>query len=152
MYKSQEEESQDKETESSLISILNLQLKEVCNSKRLLHCSYLPSPHQAQDHNQLVEAELLQLRTQACQLYQSSSQNKGFVQLEELVTDNEAKLEKETKLKKEETVEKNALEEKLDTSYREIRKYQDTLQQSQEQLEVAQGMIEDTQVCQHCSL
>ena len=68
------------------------------------------------------------------------------------MTDNEAKLEKEMKLKKEETVEKNALEEKLDTSYREIRKYQDTLQQSQEQLEVAQGMIEDTQVCQHCSL
>ena len=68
------------------------------------------------------------------------------------MTDNEAKLEKAKKLKKEETVEKNALEEKLDTSYREIRKYQDTLQQSQEQLEVAQGLIEDTQVCQHCSL
>ena len=135
-----------------MIYILNLQLKEVCNSKTLLHCSCLPSPHQAQDHNQLVEAELLQLRTQACQLYLSSSLNKGFVQLEELVTENEAKLEKETKLKKEETVEKNALEEKLDTSYREIRKYQDTLQQSQEQLEVAQGMIEDTQVCHHCSL
>ena len=44
-------------------------------------------------------------------------------------------------------VEKLKLEEKLETSYREIRKYQDTLQQSQEQLEGAQEMIEDSQVC-----
>ena len=43
--------------------------------------------------------------------------------------------------------EKLTLEEKLETSCREIRKYQDTLQQSQEQLEGAQEMIEDCQVC-----
>ena len=72
--------------------------------------------------------------------------------MKELLREQEAKLETERKLRQVETVEKNALEEKLDTSYREIRKYQDTLQQSQEQLEVAQGMIEDTQVCHHCSL
>ena len=72
--------------------------------------------------------------------------------MKEILREQEAKMETERELRQVETVEKNALEEKLDTSYREIRKYQDTLQQSQEQLEVAQGMIEDTQVCQHCSL
>ena len=44
------------------------------------------------------------------------------------------------------TLEKMRLEEKLDLSYKEIRKYQDTLQQAQEQLEGAQGMIEESQV------
>lgn len=56
------------------------------------------------------------------------------------------RLEKELELKMAANVEKLILEEKLETSYREIRKYQDTLQQSQEQLEGAQEMIEDSQV------
>ena len=46
-----------------------------------------------------------------------------------------------------ETEEREAMEDKLETSYREIRKYQDTLQQSQEQMESAQTMIEESQVC-----
>ena len=46
-----------------------------------------------------------------------------------------------------ETEEREAMEDKLEASYREIRKYQDTLQQSQEQMESAQTMIEESQVC-----
>ena len=67
--------------------------------------------------------------------------------MKEILRQQEAKMETERELRQAETVEKNALEERLETSYSEIKKYQDTLQQSQEQLEVAQGMIEDTQVC-----
>ena len=64
------------------------------------------------------------------------------MQLEEFKKEQEAKLE----LKMAESVKRMAVEEKLETSYREMRKYQDTLQQSQEQLEGTQGMIEDSQV------
>ena len=61
--------------------------------------------------------------------------------------EQEAKLEKEVELRMAESVKRLEAEEKLETSYREMRKYQDTLQQSQEQLEGTQGMIEDSQVC-----
>ena len=66
------------------------------------------------------------------------------MQLEEFKEEQEGKLEKEVALKMAETVKRMAIEEKLETSYREIRIYHDTLQQSQEQLEGTQGMIEDS--------
>ena len=74
------------------------------------------------------------------------------MQLEEFKKEQEGKLEKEVALKMAETVKRMAIEEKLETSYREMRKYQDTLQQSQEQLEGTQGMIEDSQVCEQSRL
>lgn len=74
------------------------------------------------------------------------------MQLEEFKEEQEGKLEKEVALKMAETVKRMAVEEKLETSYREMRKYQDTLQQSQEQLEGTQGMIEDSQVCEQSRL
>ena len=74
------------------------------------------------------------------------------MQLEEFKEEQEGKLEKEVALKMAETVKRMAVEEKLETSYREMRKYQDTLQQSQEQLEGTQGMIEDSQVCEQSTL
>ena len=74
------------------------------------------------------------------------------MQLEEFKKEQEGKLEKEVALKMAETVKRMAVEEKLETSYREMRKYQDTLQQSQEQLEGTQGMIEDSQVCEQYRL
>ena len=74
------------------------------------------------------------------------------MQLEEFKKEQEGKLEKEVALKMAETVKRMAVEEKLETSYREMRKYQDTLQQSQEQLEGTQGMIEDSQVCEQSRL
>ena len=72
--------------------------------------------------------------------------------MEEYKKEQECKLEKEVALKMAETVKRMAVEEKLETSYREMRKYQDTLQQSQEQLEGTQGMIEDSQVCEQSRL
>ena len=74
------------------------------------------------------------------------------MQLEEFKKEQEGKLEKEVALKMAETVKRMAVEEKLEISYREMRKYQDTLQQSQEQLEGTQGMIEDSQVCEQSRL
>ena len=74
------------------------------------------------------------------------------MQLEEFKEEQEGKLEKEVALKMAETVKRMAVEEKLEISYREMRKYQDTLQQSQEQLEGTQGMIEDSQVCEQSRL
>ena len=74
------------------------------------------------------------------------------MQLEEFKKEQEGKLEKEVALNMAETVKRMAVEEKLETSYREMRKYQDTLQQSQEQLEGTQGMIEDSQVCEQSRL
>ena len=74
------------------------------------------------------------------------------MQLEEFKKEQEGKLEKEVALKMAETVKRMAVEEKLETSYREMRKYQDTLQQSQEQLQGTQGMIEDSQVCEQSRL
>ena len=74
------------------------------------------------------------------------------MQLEEFKEEQEGKLEKEVALKMAETVKRMAVEEKLETSYREMRKYQDTLQQLQEQLEGTQGMIEDSQVCEQSRL
>ena len=67
-------------------------------------------------------------------------------QLGEFSKEQEIKLERELEQKMAATLEKMRLEEKLDLSYKEIRKYQDTLQQAQEQLEGAQGMIEESQV------
>ena len=72
--------------------------------------------------------------------------------MEEFKTEEEKKLEREVELKMAESVKRMAVEEKLETSYREMRKYQDTLQQSQEQLEGTQGMIEDSQVCEQSRL
>ena len=74
------------------------------------------------------------------------------MQLEEFKEEQEGKLEKEVALKMAETVKRMAVEEKLEISYREMRKYQDTLQQLQEQLEGTQGMIEDSQVCEQSRL
>ena len=89
---------------------------------------------------------MMQLRNQVCQSYKIKITHL-FVQIEDLSKEKENRLEKELELKMAANVEKLILEEKLETSYREIRKYQDTLQQSQEQLEGAQEMIEDSQVC-----
>ena len=72
--------------------------------------------------------------------------------MEEFKTEEEKKSEREVELKMAESVKRMAVEEKLETSYREMRKYQDTLQQSQEQLEGTQGMIEDSQVCEQSRL
>lgn len=45
-----------------------------------------------------------------------------------------------------ETTEKAAMEERLETSYRQIRDYQDTLYQSQEQIDGAQAIIDSSEV------
>ena len=45
-----------------------------------------------------------------------------------------------------ETAEKAAMEEKLETSYRQIRDYQETLYQSQEQIDGAQAIIDSSEV------
>jgi hypothetical protein len=45
-----------------------------------------------------------------------------------------------------ETAEKAAMEERLETSYRQIRDYQDTLYQSQEQIDGAQAIIDSSEV------
>ena len=74
------------------------------------------------------------------------------MQLEECKKEQKGKLDKEVELKMAETAKRIVIEEKLETSYREMRKYQDTLQQSQEQLEGTQGMIEDSQVCEQSRL
>ena len=44
------------------------------------------------------------------------------------------------------TAERAAMEEKLETSYRQIREYQDTLFQSQEQMDGARAFIESSEV------
>jgi len=85
---------------------------------------------EAKDHNQQIEDEMKLLRSK----------------LEEFSKERDAKLERDLEKKMEENAEKTALEDKLETSYKEIRKYQDTLQQSQEHLESAQSMIEESQI------
>jgi len=44
------------------------------------------------------------------------------------------------------TAERQAMEERLETSYRQIREYQDTLCQSQEQMDGARAFIESSEV------
>ena len=91
---------------------------------------------------------MMQMRKHVCQPSKTKI-TQHFVQIEDLSKEQESRLEKELELQMAANVEKLILEEKLETSYREIRKYQDTLQQSQEQLEGAQEMIEDSQVCNY---
>ena len=79
----------------------------------------------------------------------SSAVHKLFNQLktqwELLAKEREEKLQSELQQRMIEATERLDLEEKVENSWREIKKYQDTLQQSQEQLYSAQQMIEESQ-------
>ena len=137
---------QEESSESSLVSILKLQLKEVCIKKCIIKifCFYpLVSRPQSTNGERYDAIE----KSSMSILWIKNDQD--FAQIEDLSKEQENSLEKDLELKMAANVEKLKLEEKLETSYREIRKYQDTLQQSQEQLEGAQEMIEDSQVCNY---
>ena len=84
---------------------------------------------EAQAHNQIIQEEMMSLKSQ----------------WELLAQEREDKLQSELELRLEEATERLDLEEKVDAGWREIRRYQDTLQHSQEQLQAAQQMIEEAQ-------
>ena len=84
---------------------------------------------EAQDHNQTIEGEMIRLKSQ----------------WELLAKEREEKLQSELHQRLIEATERLELEEKVESSFKEIKKYQDTLQQSQEQLQNAQQMIEESQ-------
>ena len=84
---------------------------------------------EAQDHNQTIEGEMIKLKSQ----------------WELLAREREEKLQSELHQRLIEATERLELEEKVESSFKEIKKYQDTLQQSQEQLQNAQQMIEESQ-------
>ena len=54
--------------------------------------------------------------------------------------------EKNSLLEQLDTAERVAMEERLESSYRQIREYQDTLYQSQEQMDGARAFIESSEV------
>ena len=82
---------------------------------------------EAQAHNQMIQEEMMRLKSH----------------WELLAQEREDKLQTELELRLEEAAERVELEEKVEAGWREIKRYQDTLQQSQEQLEAAQQMIEE---------
>lgn len=79
---------------------------------------------EAQYKNLLIQAEMMELRTRLGEV----PEGERGVMLERL-----------------ETAEKAAMEEKLETSYRQIRDYQETLYQSQEQIDGAQAIIDSSE-------
>ena len=83
---------------------------------------------EARAHNEIIQAEMVSLKAQ----------------WEALAGEREDKLEAELALRLEEAAERLELEEKVEAGWQEIKKYQDTLQQSQEQLQAAQQMIEES--------
>ena len=84
---------------------------------------------EAQDHNETIQGEMIQLKNQ----------------WEVIAKEREEKLQSELHQRLIEATERLELEEKVESSFKEIKKYQDTLQQSQEQLQSAQMMIEESQ-------
>ena len=84
---------------------------------------------EAKAHNEIIQEEMISLKSQ----------------WEALAGEREDKLEAELALRLEEAAERVELEEKVEAGWREIKKYQETLQQSQEQLQAAQLMIEESQ-------
>merc|ERR1719510_2101800 len=65
-------------------------------------------------------------------------------QWEMLAREREDKLQSELQQRLVEATERLELEDKVEDSWREIKRYQDTLAQSQEQLQSAQMMIEES--------
>ena len=84
---------------------------------------------EAKAHNEIIQEEMISLKSQ----------------WEALAGEREDKLEAELALRLEEAAERVELEEKVEAGWREIKKYQETLQQSQDQLLAAQVMIEECQ-------
>ena len=83
---------------------------------------------EAQDHNHMIQDEMIKLKSQ----------------WEMLAREREDKLQSELQQRLVEATERLELEDKVENSWREIKRYQDTLAQSQEQLQSAQMMIEET--------
>merc|ERR1719270_2271640 len=79
---------------------------------------------EAQYKNLLIQAEMMELRTRLGDLPEG---------------------EKNSLLEQLDTAERAAMEERLETSYRQIRDYQDTLYQSQEQIDGAQAIIDSSE-------
>ena len=83
---------------------------------------------EAQDHNHMIQDEMIKLKSQ----------------WEMLARETEDKLQSELQQRLVEATERLELEDKVEDSWREIKRYQDTLAQSQEQLQSAQMMIEES--------
>ena len=83
---------------------------------------------EAQDHNHMIQDEMIKLKSQ----------------WEMLAREREDKLQSELQQRLVEATERLELEDKVESSWREIKRYQDTLAQSQEQLQSAQLMIEES--------
>ena len=84
---------------------------------------------EAKAHNEIIQEEMISLKSQ----------------WEALAGEREDKLEAELALRLEEAAERLELEEKVEAGWREIKAYQETLQTSQDQLVVAQLMVEQSQ-------
>ena len=80
---------------------------------------------EANDHNQMIQDEMMKLKSQ----------------WEVLARERDAKLESELQQRLVEATERLELEEKVEASWAEIKQYQDTLQQSQDQLHSAQVKV-----------
>ena len=80
---------------------------------------------EANDHNQMIQDEMIKLKSQ----------------WEVLARERDAKLESELQQRLVEATERLELEEKVEASWAEIKQYQDTLQQSQDQLHSAQVKV-----------
>ena len=83
---------------------------------------------EAQDHNNMIQDEMIKLKSQ----------------WEMLAREREDKLQSELQQRLVEATERLELEDKVEASWREIKRYQDTLAQSQEQLQSAQVMVEES--------
>jgi len=88
------------------------------------HRTHLTHLVQEQYRNLLVQAEVAELRSRAGEL--PASERTGLMQ-------------------RVETAERAAMAERLETSYKQIRDYQETLHQSQEQMEGAQAILDTSQ-------
>ena len=83
---------------------------------------------EAQDHNNMIQDEMIKLKSQ----------------WEMLAREREDKLQSELQQRLVEATERLELEDKVEAGWREIKRYQDTLAQSQEQLQSAQVMVEES--------
>ena len=133
-----------------------------------MHLMVTDSYLQAQYKNLLIQAEMMELRTRvrlsSNYTFQSMSDCKMHIlycgkmhqklgnyfhylcfQLGEMPEGD-----KNSILEQLDTAERVAMEERLESSYRQIREYQDTLYQSQEQMDGARAFIESSEVSLVC--